>query len=191
VRSSQVRDLARRYATGKLSQESYRSQRRALIDAITGGGVQLSYRNDERKAVRSGSRAKLLAVAAGGVIIVCIIAVVLLKRWSHAHGQGAAQAATVAATPVAAPTAPGPDLVRAFVEADDWTDSSLQSFERRWQGLGAEEQAKAKDSPMYGRLLSEVRQQVDSEKAVAGDSGSGVHLMELQKLAKTLGANAP
>lgn len=187
MRSSQVRDLARRYAAGKLSQESYRSQRRALIDSITGGGVQLSYRSDERKAVRSRSGAKVLGVAAGALIIVCIIMVVLLKRWSHAHGQSAA---TVAAAP-AAPAAPGPDLVRGFIETDDWTDVSLQSFERRWLGLGADEQAKAKDSPMYGRLLSEVRQQVDSEKAIAGGAGSDAHLMELQKLAKTLGADAP
>lgn len=191
MRSSQVRDLARRYATGKLSQESYRSQRRALIDSITSGGVQLSYRNEERKVARPRPSAKLLGGAALALLIVGIAAVVLIKRSGHGHGAGAAQAATTAAAPVAAPAAPGPDLVREFVEADDWSDTSLQSFEHRWLGLGTEQQAKAKDSPMFGRLLSEVRRQVDSEKAVAGGGGVDAHLMELQKLAKTLGANAP
>ena len=190
MKYSQVRDLARRYATGKLSQESYRSQRRALIDSVTGGGVQLSYRNDERAVSRTRSSAKLLGVTVVVLVAAGIGAVLMLRHSSRAHGQAAAQAASLAATPVV-PAAPGPDLVRSFMEANDWSDPSLLSFERHWQGLGANEQAKAKDSPMYGRLLSEVRQQLDSEKAIAGGGGIDAHLTELQKLAKTLGANAP
>lgn len=192
MKSSQVRDLARRYATGKLSQESYRSQRRALIDSITGGSAQLAYRSDERAVAkpRTGG-AKLLAITVVVLVAAGIGTVMLLKRSSHTHVPGAAQAATTSAIPVAAPVAPGPDLVRSFVETDDWTDGSLQTFQRRWLGLGADERAKAKDSPIYGRFLSEVRQQVDTEKAIAGDAGNDAHLMELQRLAKTLGANAP
>ena len=188
MKSSQVRDLARRYATGKLSQESYRSQRRALIDSITGGGVQLAYRNDERAAARKRPDAKLMGLAAV-VLAAAGVGAVLVLRHNHSHAPGSAQAANAAP---AVPAAPGPDLVRSFVEIDDWTDGSLRIFERRWEDLGADEQQKAKDSPVYGRLLSAVRQQVDSEKAVAGgDAAADPHLVELQKLAKTLGANAP
>jgi hypothetical protein len=191
MKSSQVRDLARRYATGKLSQESYRSQRRALIDSITAGSAQLAYRSDERAVAKPRSKVRPLGIAVVVVLIAGGIGTVLLLRHSdRIHTPGGAQAATVA-VPVAA-AAPGPDLVRTFVETDDWTDGSLQNFQRRWDGLGVDEQAKAKDSPVYGRLMSEVRQQVDSEKAVAGgDAGSDAHLVQLQKLAKTLGVAAP
>lgn len=192
MKYSQVRDLARRYATGKLSQENYRSQRRSLIDSITGGEVQLAYRNDERAKARKRPGAKLLGLAAAVLVAAGIGTVLLVRHASHGRGPGSVQAATTAAAIPAALPAPGPDLVRSFVETDDWSDGSLQIFERRWDNLGTDEQAKAKDSPVYGRLLSAVRQQVDSEKAVAGSDAAGdAHLTELQKLAKTLGAGAP
>jgi hypothetical protein len=189
MKSSQVRDLARRYATGKLSQENYRSQRRSLIDSVTGGAVQLAYREDERKVMRPRFNSKLLGLTVVVLIAAGIGVVLVLKHSGAAHASGAAQAAT-ALVPVA-PPAPGPALVRTFVDADDWTDGSLQSFTRRWQGLGPDEQTKAKDSLTYPRLVSEIREQIDSEKAVAGSNGAGdAHLMELQKLAKTLGVSA-
>jgi hypothetical protein len=188
MRSSQVRDLARRYATGKLSQESYRSQRRSLIDSITDGSVALAYREDERAAPRRRFDSKLLGLTVVVLIGVGVGVVLAIRHSGSVRSSGAAQAA--AAAPVA-PPAPGPDLVRTFVDTDDWTDGSLQNFGRRWQGLGSDEQAKAKESLMYPRLMSEVRQQIDSEKAVAGSDGAGdAHLMELQKLAKTLGVGA-
>lgn len=186
MKSSQVRDLARRYATGKLSQESYRSQRRSLIDSITGGGVQLSYREDERAAARPRFSGKLVGVAVLGAILVLAVAVVVVKRSSHGSS---ARAAAAVAVPAAPPPAPGPELVRTFVEANDWSDSSLQSFERRWDGLGMDGQSAARDSLMYPRLVSGVRQQIDSEKAVASGAGDA-HLVELQKMAKTLGLPA-
>jgi hypothetical protein len=187
MRSSQVRDLARRYATGKLSQESYRSQRRSLIDSITGGGVALTYREEKPAVSRPRFDSKLLGLTVVVLIAVGVGVVLAIKHSNSAHASGVAQAAVAPAAPVT-PPAPGPALVRTFVDADDWTDGSLQSFSRRWQSLGVDEQAKAKESLTYPRLVSEVRQQIDSEKAVAGsDAASDAHLMELQKLAKTLG----
>ena len=68
---------------------------------------------------------------------------------------------------------------------------SVKNFELHWQNIGSDEQAKAKDSPVYSRLVSAVRQQIDAEKAVAGsDSANDAHLTELQKLAKILGVTA-
>lgn len=192
MRSSQVRDLARRYATGKLSQESYRSQRRSLIDSITGGGVVLTYREEKPAVTRPRFDSKLLGLTVVVLIAVGVGVVLAIKHSASAHaaGSGAAQAAVAPAAPVT-PPAPGPALIRTFVDADDWTDGSLQSFSRRWESLGADEQAKAKESLTYPRLVSEVRQQIDSEKAVAGSgAASDAHLMELQKLAKTLGVSA-
>jgi len=63
VKSSQVRDLARRYATGKLSQENYRNQRRLLIDSVTGNRIPLAYHEDERaKSSRPRFNTKLLGL---------------------------------------------------------------------------------------------------------------------------------
>ena len=189
MRSSQVRDLARRYATGKLSQESYRSQRRSLIDSITGGGVQLAYREEKPAAKRPRFDSKLLGLTVVVLIVIGVGVVLALRHSNGTRPSGNAQA-TVTAPAAVTPPAPGPALVHTFVDADDWTDGSLQSFERRWQSLGSDEQAKAKESLTYPRLLSEVRQQIDSEKAVAGsDSAGDAHLMELQKLARTLGVS--
>lgn len=189
MKSSQVRDLARRYSTGKLSQESYRSQRRSLIDSITGDQVQLTYRQDERvKSARPRFNTKFLGLVMVAIVVAGIFVVLFLRH--NAKGEGGAQAATAQA-PAAAPPAPGPDLVRSFVETDDWSDMSVKNFELHWQSIGSDEQAKAKDSPVYGRLVSAVRQQIDAEKAVAGsDSANDAHLTELQKLAKILGVTA-
>jgi|GEM_PF-6995116 len=192
MRSSQVRDLARRYATGKLSQESYRSQRRSLIDSITGGTVALAYREEKPPVKRPRFDSKLVGLTVVVLIAVGVGVVLAIKRSdaAHAPASGTAQAAVAPAAPVV-PQAPGPALVHTFVDADDWTDGSLQSFERRWQSLGTDEQAKAKDSLTYPRLVSEVRQQIDSEKAVTGSNSAGdAHLTELLKLAKILGVNA-
>ncbi|HEY1991568.1 MAG TPA: hypothetical protein VGH71_03835 [Gammaproteobacteria bacterium] len=189
MKSSQVRDLARRYATGKLSQESYRSQRRSLIDSITTDRMHLAYRQDERAvAARPRFNTKLLGVAMVAILVAGICGILFLRHGGKAHG---AQAATAPNAPVAPPPAPGPDLVQQFVDTDDWTDGNIQNFERRWTSLSADEQAKAKGSSTYPRLVSAVRLQITSEKAVAGDAAAkDPHLAELQKLSKTLGVTA-
>ena len=188
MKSSQVRDLARRYATGKLSQESYRSQRRTLIDSITTEQVHLAYRQEARPvSARQRHNTKLLGLVMVTIVVVGICVVLFLRHSGKGHG---AQAA-IAAEPAAPPPAPGPDLVQQFVDTDDWTDGSMQNFERRWASLGADEQAKAKDSSTYPQLVSAVHLQITSEKAVAGDAAAkDMHLAELQKLAKTLGITA-
>ncbi|HEX7965930.1 MAG TPA: hypothetical protein VF651_09450 [Gammaproteobacteria bacterium] len=184
MKSSQIRDLARRYATGKLSQESYRSQRRSLIDSVTGGQVQLSYRENERAAARPRFNTKLLGITAVVLIMAGIGTVLLIKRSNHAASAAGAAPAQAPSVP-ALPPDPGPELVRTFMEANDWTDGSLQNFTRHWATLGADGQTQARESLMYPRLVSAVRQQMDSEKAVAGPASP--HLMELQKVAKSLG----
>jgi hypothetical protein len=40
---------------------------------------------------------------------------------------------------------------------------------------------------VYPRLISELRQQLSSEKAVAGTGGSDPHLVRLQSMAQVLG----
>jgi len=184
MKSSQVRELARRYATGQLNQESYRSQRRVLIDAVTGGKQALVYKETGNGAGLRRTGVKLLALSIVAAMVAGVVISMLLK-----NGGATRQ---VAVRPAAAPTAPavqpapGPALVRTFLDANDWTDESLDSFSRRWSSLSADEQAKARGSIMYPRLVSNLREQITSEKAVAG-GGADLHLNALQKMAKTLG----
>lgn len=184
MKSSQVRELARRYATGQLNQESYRSQRRTLIDAVAGGQQSLVYKENGNGVTMRRTGIKFLALSVIAALVAGVVISMLLKNSDASH-RAAAHSASAAVTP-AAPVAPGPGLVRTFVDADDWTDMSLESFSRRWNALSADEQTKARDSLMYPRLVSDLRQQITSEKAVAG-GGADLHLAALQKMAKTLG----
>ncbi len=178
----QVRSLARRYAAGQLSQENYRSQRRVLIDSISSGQQALSYKEEAVKASPRRGHAKLTAFA---VVAILLLAVVLKLSMRAAHGTHKAPDASAAAASVAPPPNPGPDLVRGFVETNDWSDPSLESFAERWVLLGPDDQDKARKSLMYPRLVAGLRQQVTSEKAVAG-GGQDTHLSALEKVAKTL-----
>lgn len=187
MRSSPVRDLARRYAAGQLSQENYRSQRRLLIDSISSGAQALTYRDDENTTVVRRGSIKLVAI---GLVVAVLAGAVLFiaLRSGGLHRKDAAPA--IATQPALPPPAPGPALVSTFVSANDWTDGSLESLLRRWDDLSSDEQTKARDSLDYPRLVSDLRQQIASEKAMLGLGGagtSGAHLAELQKVAKILG----
>ncbi|MGE5624017.1 MAG: hypothetical protein ACM3ZT_00535 [Bacillota bacterium] len=189
MKSSQVRELARRYAAGQLSQENYRNQRRTLIDSVADGSQPLVYKELAVRAPGRNNRLKLAAVAA---VVVILAGVALRLTWKATHSprKGTAEAATAPAAPPPLP-APGPDLVRSFVETNDWSDGSLESLAQRWQTLGTDDQAKAKDSMLYPRLVAGLRGQITSEKAVASSmSGADAHLIELTKVAKDLGIPA-
>lgn len=185
MKSSQVRDLARRYATGQLNQENYRSQRRALIDAVTDGRQGLIYKENGNGVALRRNGVKFLALSVVAALVAGVVISMLLKN-NAMNRQAAAHPAPTAVAPAAPAPAPGPALVRTFVETNDWTDASLDSFSRRWGALDTDEQAKARDSMMYPRLVADLHQQITSEKAVAG-GGADAHLMALQKMAKTLG----
>lgn len=188
MKSSPVRDLARRYAAGQLSQENYRSQRRLLVDSISSGAQPLTYRDDENISVSRRGSIKLVAI--GLVVVVLAAAVLFIAFRSGGMHKKTAAPATVVAPP---PPAPGPELVSTFVSANDWTDGSLESLIRHWNDLTTDEQTKARDSLDYPRLVSDLRQQVASEKAMLGIGGAGVsdaHLTELQRTAKALGIPA-
>jgi hypothetical protein len=188
VKSSPIRDLARRYAAGELSQENYRGQRRALIDAVTSGKQALSYRDDNSQGGGRPGNLKLVALAASAVLVMVVVFAVSWKASNNRHDQSKAESS--AAPAVASVPTPGPALVRGFVETNDWSDPSLEDFTRQWHGLNTEEQMKARASLLFPRLESELRQQITSEKAMASAAAApqgNPHLLHLQKMAQTLG----
>jgi hypothetical protein len=187
MKYSQVRDLARRYAAGALSQENYRSQRRSLIEDITSGRQALTYRDDEITPFARHGNIKLFAVAAIAILLIGLGFIAAWKAGSNPQHKDAATEA-VAVIPTA-PQSPGSALVREFVETNDWNDGSVQDFTRRWHALPAADQNQGRADPMYGRLVSELRQQLSSEKAITGTGGTDAHLARLQSMAQTLGIN--
>jgi hypothetical protein len=183
MKASQVRDLARRYAAGQLSQENYRSQRRVLIDAISAGEQALAYRETAVRMPGRSGKIKLMAVTA---VVILLVAVALKLTWRAARSSRKPAPTSTAPAPPPLP-APGPDLVRDFVEANDWSDGSLEGLSQHWMNLTAMDQGNARQSLMYPRLVTGLREQITSEKAVAGAmGGQDAHLMELTKVAKTL-----
>ncbi|HEV2321252.1 MAG TPA: hypothetical protein VGT42_02725 [Gammaproteobacteria bacterium] len=189
MKSSQVRELARRYAAGQLNQENYRSQRRALIDAVTGGQQPLVYKDIQAANSMRRGGVKLLALGVVALLAIGIAVSLALKSPGGVHGGTTKAPTSMPAAPVGPPPSPGPALVRTFVEANDWNDDSLDTFTHRWAGLPADEQSKARDSLMYPRLVSELRGQIISEKAVSNGSADP-HLAALQKMAKALGVSS-
>ena len=191
MKYSQIRDLARRYAAGALSQENYRGQRRSLIEAITSGRQSLTYRDDEAAPFARRGNIKLLAVAAIAVLLIGLGFVAAWKAGgTQQHKQSAAAGTSPPETLTQAPVpaqAPGVDLVREFVETNDWNDGSVQDFTRRWHTLSADDQGKGRASSMYPRLVSELRQQLSSEKAISGAGAADPHLLRLQSMAQVLG----
>jgi len=190
MKSSPVRDLARRYAAGELSQESYRNQRRALISAITNGSQPLTYRDDDPAGSVHIGRIKLLGLAAAAVLVLATVFVVSWRAVDRQHAH--ANPANADAAPAApdTPAAPGPALVRSFVETNDWADASVEDFVRDWHKLTADDQTRARASLLYPRLESQLREQISSERAMAGAGTSmqaDPHLAQLLKMAQTLG----
>ena len=183
MRVSPIRDLARRYASGQLSQENYRAQRRVLIDAITTDAQPLTYREERIPAFGKHGNMKL-ALAAAVVMLVAVIFGLVWKTTAAKH-------ATTTHAAVALPASdPGQELVHGFVESNDWTDPSLLDFLRRWQALAPALQEQAHKSPDFAMLASGLRQQLTSEKALAklaGPTNTDLHLVNLQKMADLLG----
>lgn len=185
MRVSPIRDLARRYASGQLSQENYRAQRRVLIDAITADSQPLTYREERAPTFGKHGRMKLALAAA----VVLLVAVIFGLVWKTTAARHATTTHVVAAQPAAEP---GQELIHGFVGANDWTDPSLLDFLRRWQALPPAAQSRAKDSPDFTMLSSGLRQQLTSERALAklaGPTNTDLHLVNLQKMADLLGLN--
>ena len=143
MKSSSIRELARHYATGELSLDEYRAQRRTLIDAVTSGRAQIEYRDGYSVRVwnQRFSWAFFVPVAA----IILVLATSLLWRATlkphtpHDH--------SISVSAAGAPLLPtGISLVHDFVKTNNWDDASLEQFMRGWRALQPAAQNAARQS---------------------------------------------
>ena len=187
MKSSSIRELARHYATGELSLDEYRAQRRTLIDAVTSGRAQIEYRDGYSVRVwnQRFSWAFFVPVAA----IILVLATSLLWRATlkphtpHDH--------SISVSAAGAPLLPtGISLVHDFVKTNNWDDASLEQFMRGWRALQPAAQNAARQSYLYPRLISELREQITAQQAMAAmgadSDADSAHLAHLQKMAKLL-----
>ncbi len=181
MKSSLIRDLARRYAAGELSLDEYRTQRRDLVDAITTGNHRLEYGEPALKPILRIRLLWLITV----LLVLAVTAGFVTSRWlgnSHKPQQR-----------VHAPSVTGPMLVRAFLEANDWSDTSLDHFMRRWKALPVSEQQAARHSYLFPRLAAQLQEQIISQEAMVSltpkTGKATAHLARLQRVAIKLGVS--
>lgn len=192
MRASPIRDLARRHATGELSQEDYRAKRHALIDDIVSGQQTLAY--DERHVVATPSprSARLLLLSGAAIAVVIVVAIIIwLIGTRPSRSISSVQPTSAAARPNAAQLSPGPQLIQDFLHKNDWSRNATQNFIQQWNSLPRVEQEIAKKYYRYPRLVSDLRQQIVSQQAMSGltsnADGAKAQLASLQNMAGVLG----
>lgn len=182
MKPSPIRELARRYAAGELSLEEYRKQRRHMIDAVCAGTLKIEYGETAPRKIRNRDRRWLLAVP---VIVVIAIGVVVALHYAAVY-----QAHTGSATPHAAATVSGTQLLHAFTDANDWSTASVSTFLRQWQELPASEKRAARASYLFPRLLAQLHEQIISQQAMLeiapAPEAATHHLAQLQQLSGAL-----
>jgi Short C-terminal domain len=187
MKPSPIRELARRYASGELSLDEYRAQRRRLIDGVTSGIQKLEYGGPSSP---HREQSYYLRLSSGIALLVAATAVGMFLWVHHIHKfkQSTLQSINAAES--------GPILVRSFIETNDWSDASIMQFLRHWKALPSDEQKAASQSYLFPRLLSQLGEQIASQQAVVDLAADGsnnadpasIHLAHLQQLASSLAA---
>jgi hypothetical protein len=191
---SQLRELARHFAAGRLAREEYQRQRGALLDDMVAGKVQPDYRDivapkastppvpiidvgDDEPEVRRipiilGAVALVAAVGAGGY-------------W-YLRLQTAPPPAVVAAAPIAASVT----LVRDFVRAGDFSMQANEAFIGAWLALDDSARAAARADKSWSRLSVALRGAIRDQRSMAAADSSGHaagQAARLQQFAQTIG----
>ncbi|MEQ8234008.1 MAG: hypothetical protein RLW61_08475 [Gammaproteobacteria bacterium] len=210
-----VRELSRKWAAGDIDRETYRRQRRALIeDVVSGARPLVPYRvpeppqptvfpyDDDDGDTTQEIIAPVVAAAARGhagtaragrwALLLGIAAVALsavLGWWLQSNHGGPAGESVTRAT-AASPAAPSPGLLEDFLAAKLWSTAHLEQLARAWQSLTAEQRAALAASDDMRRFTDALLAQLAGERALA-DLGDAEHARarqeELLTLARRLG----
>lgn len=184
MKPSPVRELARRYAAGELSQDEYRTERRHLIDAICAGTQSLEYGQATARRIQPHKSARLLLIPAAAVLALAVgVSLwIIASRYPH-----------TGSAPTRSVTLSGPQLLQSFTDSNDWNDASINQFLQQWKQLPAKEQRAARDSYIFPRMLSQLHEQIVSQQAMlelAPDPQAAArHLTHLQQMAAQVSAN--
>ena len=183
---SQLRRLARDYATGRLEHDEYARRRSELIDAIVTGeiAIESSVETTEDFTAAQHSdrsfRGTLLPLIVGACVVIAIIWAFLVSRETMIPGAGdQIDSRQIPGRRVSAAR----DLVEEFLTTRDWSRESLAEFRDNWNALTPNEQAEARAASWFRRLSEALREEINAHKALAEFDGSGLSTTTGKRLA--------
>ncbi len=187
MKASQLRDLTRKYAGGKLSREEYLAERTRLIDGVVTGEITLSYRELGAGAPREAPPQRHWLLTGGSIMLVGLLLIALLAYFIGEDTQVAAGNKAAAVPPVA--ENPGALRLDAFMSAGDWSEASLARLETDWRSLSAFHQENARRSAAFQRLKYETSQRITEQEALlaAGKMEALLQVARLREFAEQLG----
>lgn len=187
MKVSQLRDLTRKYAAGKIGREEYLDQRKRLIDGIVAGEIEIRYREIEPPAPPKRNAGQKKWWYAGGTVM--LVGLLLIALLAHFFDDGAQRADADRAAAAASPADPGAELLREFLRSADWSDASLTAMEQEWNALTAFQRESARRSSWYRRVKHETSQRIREQEALlaAGEMEALLRAGRLREFAETLG----
>lgn len=173
---SQLRRLARDYATGRLEYDKYVRERKELIDGIESGAIAIESTADTTgdfspfPSIERKIRATPLPLIIGACVLIAVIWLFLTTTPSDdASVQRSDAGIEQPGTRVSAAR----ELVEDFLATRDWSSKSLGDFRDSWNALTPNEQAQARAAPWFRRLAEALREEINAHKALAEFDGSG------------------
>ncbi len=183
---SQLRRLARDYATGRLEHDEYARRRSELIDAIVTGEIAIESSvetTEDFTAAQHSDRSfqgTLLPLIVGACVVIAIIWAFLVSRETMIPGAGdQIDSRQIPGRRVSAAR----DLVEEFLTTRDWSRESLAEFRDNWNALTPNEQAEASAASWFRRLSEALREEINAHKALAEFDGSGLSTTTGKRLA--------
>jgi cell division septation protein DedD len=183
---SQLRRLARDYATGRLEYDEYVRERGELIDGMVCGDIAIESSADSTADfTATGSldqriKGAPLALIIGVCVVIAIIWAFLAPSETPPPGQGSQ---TTDEQPPGQRVSAARVLVEEFLTTRDWSGESLANFRDNWNGLTSNEQAEARTAPWFRRLAEALREEINAHKALAEFDGSGLSTTTGKRLA--------
>ena len=173
---SQLRRLARDYATGRLEHDEYVRERRELIDGIESGEIAIESTADTTdeyyttRTIEQKIRATPLPLIIGACVLIAVIwAFLAPSKTDGPAPEGAGADLEQPGTRVSAAR----HLVEDFLVTRDWSSKSLGEFRDSWNALTPNEQAEARAAPWFRRLAEALREEINAHKALAEIDGDG------------------
>jgi glycerophosphoryl diester phosphodiesterase len=183
---SQLRRLAKNYATGRLAHDEYVRLRDELIDGIVAGEIVIesspAQTGDFTVAQRSDRsiRSSPLPLIIGACVVIAIIWAFLASRDPMMPGAGdQTDTRQLPGRRVSAARI----LVEEFLTTRDWSRENLAEFRDNWNALTPNEQAEARAASWFRRLSEALREEINAHKALAEFDGSGLSTTTGKRLA--------
>ncbi|MEX2479274.1 MAG: hypothetical protein WD928_00290 [Gammaproteobacteria bacterium] len=208
-----LRELSRRYATGDIDRDTYRRRRRALIEDIVAGNIELlpyqppepdtptvfPYDDDDGDTTqeiapplpvpqRGGRRRAAGAYALMGAVII----VTGLVAWWFTRPAG--NDSVGVASPVQRETSAETELLENFLSTQPWAAANLNQFAQAWAALDPAARARLRDADAKRRLAEAILEQIATENALIGlgDTATALEAQrDLLDFAARLGISDP